>query len=93
METVKEEAEVVVKDGDTKGEDTARAERSAKAVKSNDAEIPIYLWDEQILLGVDTTEVLEEEVKEALTMLRRLMLHYWKNKVHQDFFKWFEAQS
>jgi hypothetical protein len=53
----------------------------------------MYLWDERILLSVDTGEVPEEEVKGALTMLRRIMLKYWKNKVHTDFFKWFEEQS
>jgi inorganic pyrophosphatase len=43
---------------------------------------------------MDTEEVPEEEVKgEVLTMLRQLMLWYWKKKVHQDFFKWFKVQT
>ena len=62
-------------------------------MKSDDSKIPRYLWDDQELLSIDTVEVPEEEVAAALTMLRCLMLRYWKNKVHQDFFKWFEDQA
>jgi hypothetical protein len=58
-----------------------------KAVKSDNAEVPCYLWDERVLMGVDTKEIPEEEVQGVLTTLRRLMLRYWKNKVHTDFFK------
>jgi hypothetical protein len=38
-------------------------------------------------------EVTKEEVQGALMMLHQLMLWYWKNKVHQDLFKWFEEQT
>jgi hypothetical protein len=42
---------------------------------------------------MDTTEeVLQEEFKGALMMLRHPMLRYWKNRVHLDF-KWFEEQT
>jgi hypothetical protein len=53
----------------------------------------MYLWYEWILLSLDMTEIPEEEVTGALTTLRHLMLPYWKNKVHRDFFKWFEDQE
>jgi hypothetical protein len=92
-ETAVGELETVDEAKESVDEATARTELSAKAVKLDDAEIPMYLWDEQILLSMDTMVVPKKEVTEALTTLRRLMLRYWKNKVHQDFFKWFDEQT
>jgi hypothetical protein len=76
VETVEEGDEATEEEVESVDEATARAERSTKAVKSNDAEIPMHLWDKQILLSMDRMEVPEEEVQEALATLRQLMLRY-----------------
>jgi hypothetical protein len=50
----------------------------------------MYLWDERILLSMEVTEIPDKEkVTGALTTLRRLVLRYWKKKVHRNFCKWF----
>jgi hypothetical protein len=54
-----------------------RASWSSKAVKSDDANIPVYLWDERILLSLDA-KVSDEEGIAALNTLRRVMLHYFE---------------
>jgi hypothetical protein len=84
------EGKAVTKAKETVDEASARTTRLVKAVKSDNAKSPMYLWDERILLSMEVTEIPDKEkVTGALTTLRRLVLRYWKKKVHRNFCKWF----
>jgi hypothetical protein len=45
VETVKEEVEAIDEEVEMAGKVITKVERSAKVVKWDDAEIPMYLWD------------------------------------------------
>jgi hypothetical protein len=65
------------------------SKRSTKAMKLDDAKIPIYLWDKCILISMDMEIKPEENVKGVLTTLRQLMQRYGEKKVYTDFFECF----
>ena len=81
---------------------------SDKAVKSDDAAVPVYLWNERVTAKLtefyaDETEGNNQwdlsviEVRANLyrltRALRRGLLGYWKRKVERDFLEWFKGKD
>jgi len=58
-----------------------------KAVKSDDAAIPVHLWDDRIafLLG---TQSLDDAAHQAVNLLHRAQLHWWKHNIHSSWWAW-----
>ena len=70
-----------------------REDRNLKATKSDDAEIPTYLWDDRICSHFEMTSVADRfRCIEALNVIRRLALRYWKRRVCSDFWSWWRQQ-
>jgi hypothetical protein len=67
-----------------------REKRERKATKSDNAEVPEYLWEEHLLADSPTPWVVAERTKlrKAIRMLRTCMLRWWKNKVITAFISW-----
>lgn len=64
---------------------------SAKAVKADDASVPVYLWDNQVLLKVSCShDVSKDRLCRALNTMRDFFLKVWKHKVERDFVAWFQ---
>jgi hypothetical protein len=65
-----------------------RAQRTTntdKAVKDDNAAVPVFLWNEAVCRGVTGVEAGDPGVSEALDVLRnKLVLVYWKKKVTLD---------
>mmetsp|Transcript_8332 Transcript_8332/g.12121 ORF Transcript_8332/g.12121 Transcript_8332/m.12121 type:complete len:644 (-) Transcript_8332:24-1955(-) len=61
-------------------------DRMAMATKSDDAEVPEYLWDDRLLAGLELTKT--TEALRALGKLRELFLRWWKRKVTSSFLVW-----
>jgi hypothetical protein len=55
-----------------------------KAVKSDDAALPVFLWNEAVCRGLPGIEATDEGVSNALDVLRKWLLSYWKKKVMLD---------
>ena len=70
-----------------------REDRNLKATKSDDAEVPVYLWDDRICekLGIRGIDDQAKSVK-ALNVIRRAALRYWKRLVCSDFWQWWRSQ-
>jgi hypothetical protein len=60
-----------------------------KATKSDNARVPVELWDDRILepLG-EISESSRVEATEGLAKIRRVSLRFWRRKVARDFYKW-----
>jgi hypothetical protein len=59
--------------------------KADKAVKSDDAAVPVFLWNEAICRGLTGIEAGDNGVAEALDVLRKdWLLVYWKKKVVLD---------
>ena len=75
-----------------------------KAVKSNDASIPVHLWNDRIALGLQAMREKENETfpfdftkdddclrfQRGLEGLRKLGLIVWKQNVRRSFEEWFD---
>jgi hypothetical protein len=76
-------------------EDVARQQRERKAVKSDDAEVPEYLWEEHLIAG---SEKLKWDAKDmdslrrVSTWLRGKMLCWWKRQVLRSYVKWMKNE-
>ena len=58
--------------------------RERKATKSDDAEVPVFLWTEHYLEEVSLghlTKSERERVEDAMNTLRKYALRKWKRKV------------
>ncbi len=63
--------------------DIARENRDRKAVKSDDAAVPEYLWEDHLLEGLKEREwddIKLAKVRRVATWLRSKMLQWWKRK-------------
>ena len=86
----------------------AKGEPSDKAVKSDDAAVPVHVWNEQV--ATQLTELYANEtggnnqwdfsvpkVRGNLYQLTRALrwglLGYWKQKVERDFLEWFRGKK
>ena len=75
----------------------------AKATKSDDAEVPVYLWNQRVLEGLDWirdtlrhTHELEKTLRKfevAMRTMRKFLLRIWVNKVGRDFQQWFDKRA
>jgi hypothetical protein len=61
-------------------------DRNAKATKSDDAEIPEYLWNETIFPSGGAREI------KALNLLRDRVLRWWRKNLMKEFIKWFHDE-
>jgi hypothetical protein len=72
-------------------EDISREQRQRKAVKSDDAEVPEYLWEDQ-LLEVMKMETADDDtlnkIRRISMWLRTKMLRWWKRKVTTSYINW-----
>jgi hypothetical protein len=69
----------------------SREQRDQKVVKSDDAAIPKYLWEEQLLEGLTRVEWNESKllkIRRLSTWLRKKMLHWWKRHVTTAYITW-----
>eukprot|EP00978_Attheya_sp_CCMP212_P006384 scaffold14451_cov47-Attheya_sp.AAC.1 len=67
-----------------------REKRERKATKSDDAEVPVYLWEEHLIDDGEfgwTTEDLPR-LRPLIEACKTMMLRWWKRKVTSSFFKW-----
>ena len=71
-----------VKEAETRGS----SDRNTKATKSDDAEIPTYLWDLAIF-----PDITERELR-ALNLLREAGIRWWRRKVFRCFKLWFHNE-
>jgi hypothetical protein len=62
---------------------TPAKDRNAKATKSDDAAIPVYLWDREL------SPSLEPRVVKALAGLWKLAWLWWYRHLERDFMHWF----
>jgi hypothetical protein len=64
---------------------------SSKAVKNDDAIVPVWLWNDRIAArtGHDPNSA---KFLKALTIIRKVALHTWKRLVVSSFWKWFSVQ-
>jgi hypothetical protein len=72
-------------------EDVARENRDRKAVKSDDAAVPEYLWEEHLLEGLkerEWDEIKLVKVRRVATWLRSKMLRWWKRKATTSYIHW-----
>jgi hypothetical protein len=111
VETVKEEesetgdvATLVEKEGSERShpvasdellEDVSRQTRERKAVKSDDAAVPEYLWEDHLKTG-SKVDVWDEKAMHDLRIvsswLRDRMLCWWKRKVTSSYVTWMKAK-
>ena len=70
-----------------------REDRNLKATKSDDAEIPTYLWDDRICSKLQIQDVKKQaKCIKALEIIRQGALRYWKRLVCSEFWLWFRSQ-
>mmetsp|Transcript_15422 Transcript_15422/g.21971 ORF Transcript_15422/g.21971 Transcript_15422/m.21971 type:complete len:400 (+) Transcript_15422:439-1638(+) len=77
-------------EGEAESRPEKESDRMAKATKSDDAEVPEYLWDDRLLEGLGMIKT--AKVLAALNSLRSLFLCWWKRKVTRSFLVWWLAQ-
>lgn len=65
----------------------AELNRIKVATKSDDAEVPVFLWDERIQCTLS-----QEQKRRFLMGLHFLALCWWRYKVQHDFLSWFKAE-
>jgi hypothetical protein len=83
-DTVKEHQEKVLKA-------ISREQRDRKAVKADDADVPEYLWEDQLLEALDmgtADELARKKVRRVSTWLRSVMLCWWQRKVTTSYIEW-----
>mgnify|MGYP000400063954 CR=1 FL=1 len=71
--------------------DVARENRDRKAVKSDDATVPEYLWEEHLLEDLKEREwddIKLVKVRRVATWLRSKMLRWWKRKATTSYIHW-----
>jgi len=86
LEATKREMEISEREKDRRRE---------KACKSDDAAVPVFLWNDRVKAGLDymiAQVVTEVELEAALDTIRGFLLRYWKRKVTRDFIAWWEDQ-
>lgn len=68
-----------------------KAALADKAVKADDAEVPIFLWDRRVLSRYE--DVQWAKGAHALAVLRGALLRCWKRKVEASFLAWLEQEK
>ena len=75
--------------------DADLGEVADKAVKADNAKVPVALWNRRVaekLINVTTGEE-RERLAAALDAIREGVLNYWKRKVQRDFMNWFNIRK
>jgi hypothetical protein len=65
--------------------------KEKKATKSDDAAVPIELWNDRIvekLFGIDVSEERKKTITKSLDSIRKFGLYFWRRKVARDFRAW-----
>mmetsp|Transcript_18229 Transcript_18229/g.45121 ORF Transcript_18229/g.45121 Transcript_18229/m.45121 type:complete len:1319 (-) Transcript_18229:2184-6140(-) len=66
--------------------------RERKATKSDDAEVPVYLWTEHYMEeshpDFSWTEKDKPRIEKAMNVIRKLALQYWKKKLLRSYLEW-----
>jgi hypothetical protein len=70
----------------------ARAIREQKAVKADDAEAPLHLWEEKLFAVNPSWRLQPERFETACKVLRRGMLGYWKTLVRKSLTNWIDTR-
>ncbi len=63
-----------------------RTTRNTKAAKNDDAEVPVFLWDEAIIPDGNASS------RRALNRLRCFALGWWKRRTTRDFLQWMKCR-
>jgi hypothetical protein len=69
----------------------SREQRDRKAVKSDDAGVPEYLWEDELLDGLESVDwdaAKLKKVRRVSTWLRTMMLRWWKRSVTTSYIQW-----
>jgi hypothetical protein len=74
----------------------AREARNQKATKSDDAKVPVYLWDDRVAAvwarqhpaGPQLDAAARDRLDRANELMRAAMLRYWKRMVKASFWEW-----
>ena len=69
--------------------EATEADRNKKATKSDDAAVPEYLWDRQIVGDNDPDRPIKIL---ALGTLRKFFLLLWQRSIKREFFAWFKLE-
>ena len=70
-----------------------REDRNLKVTKSDDAEVPTYLWDDRICDKLGIQDIAQQaKCVMALNVIRKAALRYWKRLVCSDFWEWWRSQ-
>jgi len=69
---------------------TKEEDHNLKAVKADNAAIPVELWNGKVhrALALPEEDVTEDALTKALDALHKGALHYWHWKVARDFWTW-----
>ena len=74
--------ETAVRNGETVNRDS----RNTKATKNDDAEVPVYLWNEAIVQDGDPKKL------SALDVIRHFALRWWRKHTTRDFLIWMKQE-
>jgi hypothetical protein len=75
--------------------DISREHRDRKAVKSDDAAVPEYLWEEHLLEGLEDQEWDDTKlvkIRRVSEWLRSKMFRWWTRNVTRSYVYWAEAK-
>eukprot|EP00978_Attheya_sp_CCMP212_P022756 scaffold68366_cov53-Attheya_sp.AAC.1 len=65
--------------------------KEKKATKSDDAAVPIELWNDRIVekvFGIGVSEERKKTITKSLDSIRKFGLYFWRRKVARDFRAW-----
>ena len=89
------ESEAKESRNEKEADETEKYRRREKACKSDNAAVPVYLWNDRVKAGLDYSilhNVSDEKLGAAFDTIRGFLLRYWKRKVVRDFDAWWEDQ-
>jgi len=81
--------------GESHGEDAPEVKEKARAAtsaKADDAEVPVYLWNDRITKAFPALEDEEKVALGALDIIRAGTLGFWRRKVARDFRAWWKLE-
>jgi hypothetical protein len=78
---------------DRQADETKGTGKADKAVKSDDAAVPVFLWNEAVCRGLKGIEPSDDGVTQALNVLRDWLLGIWKRKVVRDLARYLRKEK
>ena len=63
-----------------------RQERTRKATKADDAEVPVYLWNDRIIKNASELQA------KALDSFRKFCFRWWRKNICREFMGWYEKK-